>query len=140
MAALKQYSSNLRYKFIAFCCLLLVGVFGWSLTQRFSLDSLFFFVISLGLVAWSCYAMLSRVETTTDGIILVTPLQLNRRVEFRQLISVSENGRFNPVLTLLYHPRRADGLLDLDDAHSLILPAVDEQAALLEILEARLPR
>jgi len=140
MTALKQYSSHFRYKFMVCGCLLLAGAFGWNLAQHFSRDLLFFFVISLGLVAWSFYGMVSRVEMTADRLVLMTPWRANRSVEFRQLISVSENGRFNPVLTLLYHPRQADGLLELDDVHSLILPAVNEQAALLEILEARLPR
>ena len=136
----QQYSSHVRYKFIVLGGLLLAVALGWGLTRRFALDALFFFALSLALIAWSLYAMLSRVEITADRIILLTPLRANRQVEFRQLISVSENGRFNPVLTLLYHPRRADNLLDLDDAHSLILPAVHEQATLLALLEARSPR
>ena len=136
----KQYPSHLRYKFIALCCLLLAAALGWNLIRRFSLDTLFFFVISLALIAWSLYGILSRVEITADSLVLFTPLRANRQVEFRQLIGVSENGRFNPVLTLLYYPRLADGLLDLDDAHSLILPSVNEQEQLLELLEASAPR
>ena len=119
--------------------MLAVG-FGWNLAHRLSLDNAFFFVLSVGMIAWAVYAMLSHVEINGDEIALVTPLRASRRVDFRQLISVSENGRFNPVLTLLYYPRRSDGLLELDDARSLILPAVAAQQELLDLLEASLPK
>jgi hypothetical protein len=139
MADIKSYPSDLRYKFIALLCLLFAVGFGWNLTRRFSLDTLLFFVLSLALVTWSVIAMLSRVEVNADSLVLFTPLRASRQVGFRQLISVSENGRFNRVLTLLYYPRSADGLLDLDNPHSLILPALAEQQELFELLEARLP-
>lgn len=135
----KHYTPHLRYKLIALLGLLFAAGFGWQLTRRFSLEVLFFLVISLALIAWAIYAMLSHVEATTNGVILFTPLRASRQIEFRQLISVSENGRFNPVLTLVYYPRETNGLLDLDDARSLILPAVTEQQELLALLEARLP-
>lgn len=135
----KHYASDLRYKFIALLCLLFAASFGWNLTRRFAVETLFFFGLSLALLVWAVIAMLSHVDITADSIILVSPWRTSRQVGFRQLISVSENGRFNLVLTLVYHPRRADGLLDLDNAHSLILPAVTEQQELFERLEASLP-
>ncbi|MFN8491961.1 MAG: hypothetical protein U0350_30450 [Caldilineaceae bacterium] len=140
MLPTKRYSTHIRYQFLALVCLLLAVGFGWNLTRSLTLDTAFFFVLSLGLIAWAVYAMFSHVEVNEDELALVTPLRAPHRVDFRQLISVSENGRFNPVLTLLYHPRRSDGLLDLDDAQSLILPAVTAQQELLDLLEARLPR
>ncbi|CAN5729015.1 hypothetical protein BH10CHL1_BH10CHL1_13070 [soil metagenome] len=135
----KRYPSDLRYKFIALFCLFFVAGFAWNLTRTFTLETLFFFVLSLAVVIWSVLAMLSYVEVGADNLVLFAPLQSDRSVRFRQLISVSENGRFNPVLTLIYHPQRADGLLDLDHVQSLILPALNEQEELLELLEARLP-
>jgi hypothetical protein len=139
MSDIKNYPSHIRYKFIALFCVLFMAGFGWQLTRNFSLDVLFFLVLSLGLLIWSLYAMFSYLEATAKSLTLFTPLRASRQIEFRQLISVSENGRFNPVLTLLYYPRQADGLLDLDDVHSLILPAVAEQQTLLELLEASAP-
>ena len=139
MSESKRYPSHLRYKFVALFCFLLLINFGWQLMRYFSLETLFFFCIGLALVIWALYAMVSYVETNANGIVLCTPLRAVRKVEFRQLISVSENGRFNPVLTLVYHPWLPNGLLDLDDARSLILPAVRDQQELLALLEARLP-
>jgi hypothetical protein len=139
MSNSKRYSSDLRYKFIALLCLFFVLGFAWNLTRTFSLETLFFFVLSLAVVGWSVLAMRSYVEVSADNLVLFAPLQTSRAVRFRQLISVSENGRFNPVITIIYHPARADGLLDLDNTHSLILPALSEQQELLELLEARLP-
>ena len=139
MLPTKRFSTHMRYQVLALFCLLIAVGFGWNLTRHLTLDTAFFFVLSLGLIAWAVYAMLSHVEIKGDEIALVTPLRAPHRVDFRQLISVSENGRFNPVITLLYHPRRSDGLLDLDDARGLILPAVAAQQELLALLEASLP-
>ena len=49
---------------------------------------------------------------------------------------MSEEGRLQRVILLLYHPLCADGQMDLDDLHSLALPALEEQTDLLEILQA----
>lgn len=135
----KSYASHFRYRLLVLLCLLLAVGFGWNLTRGLALDTLFFLLLSLALIGWLVYVILSRVEVNADELTLLAPLRAPRRVSFRQLISVSENGRFNPVITLLYHPRRADGLLDLDEARSLILPAVSDQQELLEMLEASLP-
>lgn len=133
----KQYPIHPRYKLLALLCLLLAALFGWNLRARFTWEETFFFVILLVIAAWSLALSFSHVALTAEQITLSTPWRGSQQVEFRQLISVSENGRFNPVLTLIYHPRLANNLLDLDDARSLILPAVDEQDELLASLEAR---
>ena len=62
-----------------------------------------------------------------------------RTVALRQLMSVSTSGRAGKALILLYHPDRGDGMLDLDDVRSLVLPALDEQDALQSYLEAQVP-
>ncbi len=139
MSNTKRYTSDLRYKFIALLCLFFVFGFAWNLIRLFALETLFFLVLSLAVVVWSVLAMLNYVEVGADTIVLFAPLQASRPVRFRQLISVSENGRFNPVITLIYHPQRADGLLDLDRVQSLILPALTEQQELLDRLEASVP-
>ena len=54
-------------------------------------------------------------------------------------MSVSTSGRAGNALILLYHPDRGDGMLDLDDVRSLVLPALDEQDALQSYLEAQVP-
>ena len=82
---------------------------------------------------------MSRVEVDDRGLTLLQPLASPQQVQYRQLAEVSEEGRLQRVILLLYHPLRPDGLLDLDDLRSLALPALEEQSDLLEILQARTP-
>jgi hypothetical protein len=62
-----------------------------------------------------------------------------QQVQFRQLVEVSEEGRFQRVIVLLYHPLRSQGLVELDDLRSLALPALEAQTDLLELLQTRTP-
>ncbi|MBK8047980.1 MAG: hypothetical protein IPK16_13105 [Anaerolineales bacterium] len=80
--------------------------------------------------------MLSRVEADERALRLRRPLQGVRQVELRQLINVHTGGRLLPNLVLFYHPRTSQDLLDLDAVESLTLPAVEDQAMLLETLQA----
>jgi hypothetical protein len=74
-----------------------------------------------------------------NGVCVQTPLRGRRCVEFRQLASVMEAGRVNPVIALIYYPMLDNGLFDLDKPTSLVLPAVQGQAQLLTFLEAKTP-
>ncbi len=131
----KQYPIHPRHKLLALLCLLLAALFGWNVSRDFTWEATFFLTILLAISAWSFALSFSRVVLTAEQITLYTPLRGEHRVELRQLISVSENGRFNRVLTLIYHPRLTNHLLDLDDVRSLILPTVDGQDELLATLE-----
>lgn len=135
----KQYPIHPRYKWFALFCLLLAALLGWNVSQDFTWEAIFFLVILLTIATWSLLLGFSHVTLTAEQITLYTPLIGTRRVALRQLISVSENGRFNRVLTLIYHPRLANNLLDLDDVRSLILPTVDGQDELLATLEVSVP-
>ena len=119
--------------------LVVIG-FAWELWRGFSVEYLLFCLIGLGLVIWSLDALGRRVHLTTKGICVERPLRPSRCVDFRQLITVAEEGRINPVITLVYHPALADGLLDLDAAASLELPAVRAQAELFAVLQEKTPR
>ncbi len=137
MQATKHFTPHFWYKLVALFCGGLMALFGWNLAQRFTFEAAFFVVMLIGVVAWCGYSTLSQVAVTSTAVTLQTPLRANRQVEFRQLISVSENGRFNPVITLLYHPHLANGLLDLDEVHSLILPALRDQEQVVTLLAAK---
>jgi len=127
------------YKLIVALMLLLVVALGWDLLRNPMPGTLFFFCVSVGLALWSGLTTLQRVELTENSICLSAPLRPQRCVAFRQLISVTEEGRVNPTLTVLYHPQQANGLLDLESAQSLFLPAVQNQEELLAHLQARVP-
>jgi hypothetical protein len=111
----------------------------WLLLRRLELASVLFLLFAAGLLFFAVRSLFSRVEVDEPGLTLVRPLSQPLQVQFRQLAEVSEEGRLQRVILLLYHPLRPDGLVDLDDLHSLALPALEEQSDLLEILQARTP-
>lgn len=159
-SATAVYRASTRYRLLAGGALLMTLLFVWELwrlanqqstTDGALLGALFFFGVSLCILLWSSNAALTRVEIMRNGIVRRTlvnlvlsalpnnPLGEPVRVEFRQLVSVTENGRGRGSITLVYHPRREDGLLDVYDVHSLILPTMDTQNELVELLEKRVP-
>lgn len=140
------YKPGVRYKAYAGIGTVATAAFGWRLAsawlggQGVQWDALFFLVLMLGLTAWALWQIPSRVETSSRDVTLTRPFATPRKVEYRQLFSVTENGRVGGrSISLVYHPLREDGLLDLDDARSLILPEVENQDELLALLEERMP-
>ena len=98
-----------------------------------------FSITSLVLAFYFARQAATRVTLTRRAITRAMPFSAPRTVELRQLMSVSTSGRAGNALILLYHPDRGDGLLDLDDVRSLVLPALDEQDALQSYLETQVP-
>jgi hypothetical protein len=139
MSELRVYSPNSFYAVVTAMAVVLVGLFGWELWRQVTMGNLLFLGVSLGVLLWAANAFWSRVELAPNQICLRTPLRGPRCVEFRQLASVMEAGRVNPVIALIYYPALDNGLLDLDRPASLVLPAVREQAQLLTVLEAKTP-
>ena len=140
------YKPGTRYKAYAGIGAVAAAAFGWRLAsawmdgQGVQWDAFFFLVMMLGLMAWALWQLPARVETSARSVTLTRPFVAPRTVEYRQLFSVSESGRVGGrSISLVYHPLRDDGLLDLDDARSLILPEVENQDQLLAWLEERKP-
>ena len=140
------YRTSMRYRLMTLVGILVTIAFGWTLAgtwmrgEGLAYDALFFCLVTIGFTLWSLYQVLSAVEITNQRITLQTPLSTPRTIECRQLFSVTENGRVGGrSISLVYHPLRADGLLELDDARSLILPEVSGQDQLLAWIEARTP-
>jgi hypothetical protein len=116
-----------------------VAALVWLSLRRLELAGLLFLLFAIWLLFFAVRSLFSRVEVDEHGLTLVRPLAQPLQVQFRQLAEVSEEGRLQRVILLLYHPLCADGLVDLDDLHSLALPALEEQTDLLEILQTRTP-
>jgi hypothetical protein len=133
------YRPHARYVLITGIAALSVPALLWLLLQRIELASVLFLFFAIGLLFFAVRSLFSRVEVDDHGLMLVRPLGKPLRVQFRQLAEVSEEGRMQRVIILLYHPLRPDGLVDLDDLHSLALPALEAQLDLLETLQARTP-
>jgi hypothetical protein len=135
----QRYTPHLFYKITAMINILLAVAMGWELAQGLALGALLFFCISLSITVWSVLAIFSRVTLKPAGVCLETPLRGRHCVDFRQLVSATENGRLTPAITMVYHPRLESGLLDLDRVDALQLPAVTGQPELLARLQARTP-
>jgi hypothetical protein len=136
---INQYAPAPTYRFIFILCLGLALLFAWELWRVVTIGALLFLLISLALALWAGRALTARVQLTANGLCRHSLLQTPHCVEFRQLVGVSEEGRFNLVLVLTYHPMLDNGLLDLDAIQTLMLPAVRQQETLLAQLRAKLP-
>lgn len=134
-----QFYPHTRYRLLSVLWLSLALLFAWDMLRAPSLGIGFFLLVSLGLLVWNVRAALSKVWLTEHGVTVFFPLTGERSVDFRQLVSVSAAGRFGAAITLIYHPRQSNGLVDLDRAVSLFLPTVEEQGTLLAALEERTP-
>jgi hypothetical protein len=133
------YRPHPRYVLIAGIAALSVAALLWLLWRRLELGSVLFLAFAAGLLFFALRSLFSRIEVSDHGLVLLRPLSPPLAVQFRQLVEVSEEGRFQRVILLLYHPLAGQGLVDLDDLRSLALPALEEQGELLDLLLARTP-
>jgi hypothetical protein len=139
MTTAKTHAAHSRYLVLAILCLGLAGLFGWELAHRFDWGMLLFLAITLGLAVWYASVMASRVTLHPDRVEVFAPLGGTQAIEFRQLLSVTEEGRFGRAILLSYHPLLDQGLLDLEDVRTLALPIVVGQDALLADLAKQVP-
>jgi hypothetical protein len=134
------YRPHPRYILMAGIGAISVVVLLVLLPRRPDLVGVLFTLFGAGLLFFALRGLGSRVEVADHAITLLRPLSPPERIEYRQLAEVSEEGRLHRVIVLLYYPLRADGLVELDDLRSLALPALEDQYALLELLESKVPR
>lgn len=126
------------YRWVTLGCLLLTGLLGWGLVDAMSGEELFFFGVSAAITLWLGNTMGSRVYLDEQSIALYTPWRKPRRIQWRQVVSATEAGRFFHTLSLLYYPQQPSGLVDLERVQHLFLPTVVDQEQLLEAIEARI--
>lgn len=133
------YKPQFYYRILILVGLALTSLFAYDLTQGLEVGGILFLTISIGIVLWSVDAAMSVVNVDEHHIIVKRPFRVAKTLQYGQILSVSEEGRLQQIVVITYHPRRADGLLDLDGAQSLTLPAVQRQHTLLESLQDRTP-
>ncbi len=133
------YRPTPRYLFFALAGLVMTGLFAWDLTRRADAGSALYLMISVALVLWNARIALTRVALLPDRITLTAPLARPRQIEFRQLMSVTEEGRMGRALLVAYHPHAGNGLLDLDDVETAALPMLQDQDTLYATLAKRTP-
>lgn len=133
------YRPHPRYLLMIAVASICALALGWMLLRRFDWGAVIFLAFAAGLVIVALSSLFSRVEVEEQGIRLYRPLLPAVAIGFRQLSEVTEEGRLQRVILILYHPLRDDGLVELDDLRSQALPALEEQAELLELLQAKTP-
>ena len=134
------YRPHPRYVLMAGIAAVCLALLGWQLLGRADLGLLLFFGVALGLLFFALRGIGSRVEVDALGLTLFRPLSPPLRILYRQIVQVTEEGRLQRVLVVLYYPLAADALLDLDGVRSQALPALDDQAELLDLLQTKTPR
>lgn len=135
----RTFRAHPRYTIFAIVSLVMAGLLAWQLWERWESATLLFVLIALGLAIWSAHLILARVTVEDDRIIYHRAPFAPRVVEFRQFINVYEEGRLGRAILVAYHPFDAQGLLDLEDAGALTLPALMDQRILLDELQAQVP-
>jgi len=114
----------------------LVGLlFAWELGQGFAWPALFFFVIALVFSLTNLRSATSQLEVLPSGLAFYRRFVAPLHIEFRQIVTVAEEGRMTKGISVIYYPLDENGLIDLDDPRSLFLPGMDRQDQLLEIVQ-----
>lgn len=109
-----------------------------EILNGFSLSALFYLLGATGFTLIYLRWALMRLELTADGVTVRAPLQAPKHIQFRQMITCAEAGRFMPGVSLVYWPISADGIVETDVPRTLFLPAVARQEKLLAALQERI--
>ena len=134
------YASAPIYRVFVLASGVMACLFVWQLSNGFDVGALLFLGVTLWLTVRYGRMAASRVELGADRVRLVQPYAAPVEVEYRQVQSVYQEGRGFQSVLVTYHPRQADGLLDLDDVKQLALPAVRDHAGLFNALTAHVPQ
>ncbi len=134
-----SYVPQTAYRLLAGVSFVMSGLFAWELVRNVEVGSVLFFAVSMGLLLWSARTAWTKIFLAPDQLLVTAPLAKPRNIQYGQILSVSEEGRMNKSIVVAYHPRTTDGLLDLERAQTIVLPAVQEQESLYEQLSSRIP-
>lgn len=135
-----RYTPHLLYRVLAgigAVVVVLLSIQAWRTPEP---AGWFFPVLGVAVLLHFLRLAATRVTLDTHGIRVERPGAQPRTLAYRQLADIHEEGRGLRSLLLLYHPRRADGMIEPDELRSLALPALADQAALMQQLTDRMSR
>lgn len=133
------YQPQLIYRVLALISLVLICLYIWSLLHGIQLGAVLYLAISMSTLVWTGYKGLTSLSVDESHFTLRSPFRADTIVEYRQIISVSEERRLMPTVVVNYHPREENGLLDLDTAESISFPAMKNQEQLFSLLQEKTP-
>ncbi len=140
---IEEFRVHPLYYLLVVLSALLSLLLGRTLWHTATTGTLLFFGVALVALLWFLSALGTRVHLLQTAMTIQRPLRLllpspQERactIDYRQLYSVDQSGRFLQVLTILYYPKEPDGLLDLAQVTTITLPLMGNQQILRQRLE-----
>ena len=134
-----EYRAALRYWVLA------IGALGATLLLIFDMfngvswdEAIFALIGAIGGV-WALWMSTTRVYVSNQGLI-VRRFTAAYQIDYQQILSASIEGRFLGVVSVVFHPRLDNGLIDTDQAGSILIPSLVDQGQFIEQIEERIQR
>lgn len=134
-----EYRAALRYWVLA------IGALGATLLLIFDMfngvswdEAIFALIGAIGGV-WALWMATTRVYVSNQGLI-VRRFTAAYQIDYQQILSASIEGRFLGVVSVVFHPRLDNGLIDTDQAGSILIPSLVDQGQFIEQIEERIQR
>lgn len=109
----------------------------WEMRGGFAWETALFGAIGILGGLWALWMATTRIELTPTALRVLRPVGA-KQIDNRQLIRISTEGRLFGVLTVLYHPRSDNGMIDTNRVASLLAPGIVNARELLDQLEDRI--
>ena len=134
-----EYRAALRYWVLA------IGALGATLLLIFDMfngvswdEAIFALIGAIGGV-WALWMSTTRVYVSNQGLI-VRRFTAAYQIDYQQILSASIEGRFLGVVSVVFHPRLDNGLIDTDQVGSILIPSLVDQGQFIEQIEERIQR
>ena len=134
-----EYRAALRYWVLA------IGALGATLLLIFDMfngvswdEAIFALIGAIGGV-WALWMSTTRVYVSNQGLI-VRRFTAAYQIDYQQILSASIEGRFLGVVSIVFHPRLDNGLIDTDQVGSILIPSLVDQGQFIEQIEERIQR
>lgn len=134
------FTAHPLYRGLTLAAAVTAGFALWQMRGQWDILTLLLLLAGVVLTVYFGRLALARITLDARHVHLAMLGARPRRVEYRQLSAVHEEGRGIRSILLLYHPRMDNGLVDTSELHSLNLPATAHGDALLAALTERTPR
>ena len=134
-----EYRAALRYWVLA------IGALGATLLLIFDMfngvswDEVIFALIGAIGGVWALWMATTRVYVSNQGLI-VRRFTAAYQIDYQQILSASIEGRFLGVVSVVFHPRLDNGLIDTDQVGSILIPSLVDQGQFIEQIEERIQR
>jgi hypothetical protein len=134
----EEYRASPRYWVLAVAGLGATALLLVDMLRGVRWDTVLFAAVGVIGGLWALWMATTRVYVADDGLV-VKRFTASYKIDYRQMLSADRQGRVLGVLSILFHPRRADGLIDTEQVGSMLIPALVDQDQLIDLLAQRIP-